>query len=117
MIEGGLNIVKKESEKNLYKDFIRIVLTGRVDWVKIGCILIERESKMNNKAVLAFISNSKATRYGKWSFCGNSLRFGYRLVAERKGNTIKCFDHSIVECGFEYNTLHAIEKVQKFLNK
>ena len=73
---------------------------------------------MNNKSVEGFVNKSNKTiKYGKWFYnhCGNVLYFGHRLVAEYKNGVIVCHNFSIVDCDFEYNTFHAINKVIKYI--
>lgn len=74
---------------------------------------------MNNKAVLAFTQDvNKRIIYGKWVSDFNTLYFGGVRVAEKlQCGTVKVFTFSLVDCDFNYQMFHAIEKVTDYLSK
>lgn len=77
---------------------------------------------MNNKAVLAFTKDvNKRITYGKWVSDFNTLYFGGVRVAEKSQNgsikSVKVFTFSLVDCDFNYQMFHAIEKVTDYLTK
>ena len=70
---------------------------------------------MNNRAVLAFIHKlDKKVKYGKWSYYDNKLFFNYVMIAENNSEVV-VYEQSLIDCGFEYNTLNAINRIINFL--
>ena len=74
---------------------------------------------MQNKAVMAFIQNiNKRTVYGKWVSDFNTLYFGGVRFAEKlQCGRIKVETFSLVDCDFNYQMYHAIDKVTDYLKR
>lgn len=71
---------------------------------------------MNNKSVLSFLKcKSNKVTYGKWKSEGQRLYFNHVLIAEVVNNTFICHPKTLTECGHEYPTFYAIEKVIKYI--
>lgn len=74
---------------------------------------------MKNKAVIAFTQDINIrTTYGKWTSDFNTLYFGGVRVAEKlQCGKVKVYTFSLVDCGFNSQRFHAIQKITDYLSK
>lgn len=73
---------------------------------------------MLNKAVLSFEAGKlNKVKYGKWHTFQGKLYFNWWLIAEFIDGGVVCYERRLTECGHEYPTYHAIDKVIKYLKK
>lgn len=81
---------------------------------------------MNNRVVVRFLDNPQHTnpiKQGNWSLTSNAaqtqLLYKHCPIANWYSETgkVEIIKYSIVECGFEWPTYYAIDKVQTLIKK